>query len=123
MTEPKRRPPAKGRPKSKAALAAAAAAAAPPPRPFRPNALTPRHEVLSVAETEETLKALGTSTERLPKIMVTDPGLKTDPAYVSARAAREPFVGRLVRIRRPSATAGEAIAYRVLISATGSLGD
>jgi DNA-directed RNA polymerase subunit H (RpoH/RPB5) len=123
MTEPKRRPPAK-RLSARAKAAAAAAAAPPvPPRPFRPNSLVPPHEVLSVAETEETLKALGVVTDRLPKILTTDPGLKTDPKYVSARAAREPMGGRLVRIRRPSATAGEAVAYRVLISTTGASSD
>ncbi|HKV90472.1 MAG TPA: DNA-directed RNA polymerase subunit H [Thermoplasmata archaeon] len=113
MTAPKRRPAAK--PKAKGKVAAEPPA---PPRPFRPNALVPPHELLSVAETEATLKQLGTTIDRLPKIMVSDPGMKTDPKYVAARDAREALAGRLVRIRRPSQTAGEALAYRVLISGT-----
>jgi DNA-directed RNA polymerase subunit H (RpoH/RPB5) len=113
MTAPKRRPAAKPKGKGKAAAAPPA-----PPRPFRPNALVPAHELLSVSEGEETLKMLGTTIERLPKIMVADPGLKTDPKYTAARDAREPVTGRLVRIRRPSQTAGEAVAYRVLIQGT-----
>lgn len=113
MTAPKRRSPAKPKGKGKAA-----AVPPPAPRPFRPNALVPRHELLSVAESEETLKSLGTTIDRLPKIMVTDPGMKTDPKYVAARDAREALAGRLVRVRRPSQTAGEAIAFRVLIPST-----
>jgi DNA-directed RNA polymerase subunit H (RpoH/RPB5) len=116
MTAPKRTRAAK--PKGKGKGKAAADAPVVPPRPFLANALTPPHELLSVAETDETLKALGTSIDRLPKILVTDPGLKTDKLYVAAREAREPLVGRLVRVRRPSQTAGEAIAYRVLIQSS-----
>ena len=116
MTAPKRASTAKPKAKGKGK---AVAAPPPPPRPFRPNSLVPKHELLSVSETEEILKTIGATIERLPKIMVTDPGLKTDPKYVAARDAREALVGRLVRIRRPSQTAGEAVAFRVLISGTG----
>ena len=89
------------------------------PRPFTAHLLVPPHELLSEAETRETLERLGTASDRLPKILVGDPGLKVDPKYVAAREAKEPIAGRLVRIRRPSATAGESVAYRVLVSSFG----
>src|ERR1700693_288653 len=84
-----------------------------PPREFIAHHLVPPHELLSEAEGQKTLQSLGVSIERLPKILVSDPGLKTDKSYVAAREAHEPLTGRLVRVRRPSATAGEAIAYRL----------
>jgi DNA-directed RNA polymerase subunit H (RpoH/RPB5) len=93
-----------------------------PPKPVREfvaHHLVPPHELLSEAEATATLATLKVSPERLPRILVTDPGLKTDPKYVAAREAREPLNGRLVRIRRPSTTAGEAIAYRVIASELG----
>ncbi|MCI4336888.1 MAG: hypothetical protein L3K17_06810 [Thermoplasmata archaeon] len=89
-------------------------------RPFTAHHLVPPHELLSEEETQATLKTLGTVAERLPKILTSDPGLKTDPKFVAAKEAGEPLGGRLVRVRRPSQTAGEAIAYRVL---TASLGE
>ena len=88
-------------------------------RPFTAHHLVPPHELLTVEEGAAALRELGTSAERLPKILVTDPGLKTDPKFVAAREAGEPLQGRLVRIRRPSQTAGEAVAYRVLLTALG----
>ncbi|MGI0131691.1 MAG: DNA-directed RNA polymerase subunit RpoH/Rpb5 C-terminal domain-containing protein [Thermoplasmata archaeon] len=97
----------------------AAATPAPTPRPFIAHHLVPPHELLTEAEGGEVLKQLSTSLERLPKILVSDPGLKTDPKFVAAREAREPLNGRLVRIRRPSSTAGEAVAYRVLAQNLG----
>ena len=90
-----------------------------PPRPFVAHLLVPPHELLTEAEGQATLAALKVSAERLPRILVTDPGLKTDPKYVASREAREPLNGRLVRIRRPSSTAGEAIVYRVITSDLG----
>ena len=90
-----------------------------PPRPFIASHLVPRHELLSEADGASALKELSTSIERLPKILLNDPGLQTDPKFVAAKEAGEPLQGRLVRIRRPSQTAGEAVAYRVLVSALG----
>lgn len=90
-----------------------------PARPFTAHHLVPPHELLSEAETAQTLRELGATVERLPKILHTDPGLKTDPKYVAAKEAGEPLAGRLVRIRRPSQTAGEAIAYRLLVAGMG----
>ena len=81
--------------------------------------MVPPHEVLSEADTKATLETLHTLPERLPKIYVQDPGLKTDPAFVKAREAGENLVGRLVRVRRPSETAGVAFAYRLIVSSAG----
>ncbi len=103
-----------------ASKAKAMAEAAPaPPRPFIAHHLVPPHELLSETETAEVLKELETSLERLPKILMSDPGLKTDPKFLAAREAHEPIAGRLVRIRRPSATAGVAVAYRLLVEHPG----
>jgi DNA-directed RNA polymerase subunit H len=106
------------RPLSKKAKAAEAAAAL-PKRPFTAHHLVPPHELLSEEEGVRVLQEMATSPERIPKILVTDPGLKTDPKYVAAREAREPLAGRIVRVRRPSATAGESIAYRLLTDHVG----
>ena len=88
-------------------------------RPFVAHHLAPPHEILSEEESRKTLEELGTAPERLPKILVSDPGLKTDPKYEAMRGAGENLLGRLVRIRRPSATAGIAIAYRLVVSTAG----
>ena len=95
------------------------AVAAPAPRPFVAHHLAPRHEILSEEETRKVLEELGALPERLPKILVSDPGLKTDPKYEGLRERGEPLVGRLVRVHRPSATAGEAIAYRLIVPSAG----
>lgn len=108
--------PARKRPAKKTKAGAAPAA---PPRPFTAHHLVPPHELLSEAESAQRLAEIGVPLERLPKILVSDPGLKTDPKFTAAREAREPLSGRLVRIRRPSATAGEAIAYRVVVAELG----
>ena len=93
--------------------------AAPTKRPFVAHHLSPPHEVLSEEETKRVLAELRTPPERLPKILVQDPGLQTDPKFVAARDSGENLVGRIVRIRRPSATAGEAIAYRLIVPSIG----
>ncbi|HXW66899.1 MAG TPA: DNA-directed RNA polymerase subunit RpoH/Rpb5 C-terminal domain-containing protein [Thermoplasmata archaeon] len=98
---------------------AAAPAAAKPARPFIAHRLAPPHEILSEEETQRILQELETVPERLPKILLGDPGLLTDPKFTAARDAGERLVGRLVRIRRPSATAGEAVAYRLIVVAAG----
>ncbi|HTP55980.1 MAG TPA: DNA-directed RNA polymerase subunit RpoH/Rpb5 C-terminal domain-containing protein [Thermoplasmata archaeon] len=90
-----------------------------PKRPFVAHHLAPKHEVLGEEETKTVLAQLETPLERLPQILVSDPGLQTDPKYEGLRDSGENLVGRLVRIRRPSPTAGEAIAYRVIVAAGG----
>ena len=86
-----------------------------PPRPFVAHHLAPKHEILTEEETKQVLGQLATPSERLPKILVNDPGLQTDPKYVALKESGQRLVGRLVRIRRPSSTAGEAVAYRMVV--------
>jgi len=105
-------------PRSRSKRAAAAKPAA-PPRPFVAHHLAPPHEVLSEAESKKVLEELATTPERLPRILVTDPGLRTDPKFTALKESGENLTGRLVRIRRPSATAGEAIAYRLIVASVG----
>ena len=102
---------------SAAARARSSRAKAPatPPRPFVAHHLAPPHEVLSEAESAAVMAKLATAPERLPKIYVSDPGLQTDPRYAALKDSGERLVGRLVRIRRPSATAGESVAYRLIV--------
>ena len=97
----------------------AAAAKPAPSRPFVAHHLAPPHEILSEEESRKLLDSFGTPAEKLPKILVADPGLRTDPKYEAMRESGENLVGRLVRIRRPSATAGEALAYRLIVPSVG----
>ncbi len=90
-----------------------------PPRPFVAHHLAPPHEVLSESESKKVLEELATSSERLPRILASDPGLRTDPKFAAMKESGENLAGRLVRIRRPSATAGEAIAYRLIVQSVG----
>jgi len=99
--------------------AAAAAAAAAPKRPFVAHHLAPPHEVLGEEESRSILATLGSPVEQLPRILLSDPGLQTDPKYVALKESGENLVGRLVRVRRPSPTAGEAVAYRVIVTSGG----
>ncbi|HYA54386.1 MAG TPA: DNA-directed RNA polymerase subunit RpoH/Rpb5 C-terminal domain-containing protein [Thermoplasmata archaeon] len=101
------------------ARSSAAKAAAAPARPFVAHHLAPPHEILTEEESRHVLEKLGAAPERLPKILVSDPGLKTDPKFESLRERGEPLVGRLVRIHRPSATAGDAVAYRLIVPSLG----
>jgi DNA-directed RNA polymerase subunit H (RpoH/RPB5) len=98
---------------------AKAAATPAPTRPFVAHHLAPPHEVLGEEETKKVLAELQTPPERLPRILATDPGLRTDPRYEALKGSGENLVGRLVRVRRPSSTAGEAIAYRLIVQAIG----
>ena len=102
-------PSARARPRS------SRAAAPPAPRPFVPHHLAPPHEILSEADSTKVLGEIATPVERLPKIFVSDPGLQSDPKYAALKESGERLVGRLVKIRRPSATAGQSIAYRVIV--------
>jgi len=97
----------------------AATKAPTPPRPFVAHHLAPPHEILSEEESRKVLEHLGASPERLPKILVSDPGLKTDPKFEGLRERGEALVGRLVRVHRPSATAGDAVAYRLIVPNVG----
>jgi DNA-directed RNA polymerase subunit H len=92
---------------------------APSRREFQTHHLIPPHELLSEDEARKVLEELSTPVERLPKILATDPGLLTNSEVRAAKEAAEPLAGRMVRIRRPSVTAGEAITYRVVIANLG----
>jgi len=110
-------PSASPRPRRRAAKAKAVEVK----RPFVAHHLAPPHEILTEEESRRVLETIGSPSERLPKILASDPGLMTDPHFAALKDAHENLTGRLVRVRRPSATAGEAIAYRVVIASP--LGD
>jgi DNA-directed RNA polymerase subunit H len=78
--------------------------------------LVPPHELLSKEEGEAVLARFSTPIERLPKIAQDDPGLLTDPKVREAREAKENLIGRIVRIKRHSPTAGETEVYRAIIA-------
>lgn len=67
--------------------------------------LVPRHEVLSAAEAKQVLERYHIFPEQLPKITVSDPVCKA----IGAKP------GQVVRVKRKSPTAGEAIAYRLVV--------
>jgi DNA-directed RNA polymerase subunit H len=67
--------------------------------------LVPIHELLSDEEVRDLYKNYNILAEQLPKILASDP---------AARAVGGQN-GNVVRIRRKSKTAGEAIAYRYVI--------
>ncbi|HKS59829.1 MAG TPA: DNA-directed RNA polymerase subunit RpoH/Rpb5 C-terminal domain-containing protein [Thermoplasmata archaeon] len=89
------------------------------PKEYPIHHLVPPHELLTEEESREALQRLRTSVERLPKILVSDPALRTDPKFRQALESKASLSGRLIRIRRPSPTAGEAVAYRLLVSSPG----
>jgi len=92
---------------------------APSRREFQTHHLIPLHELLSEDDARKVLQELATPVERLPKILASDPGLLTNAEVRAAKEVAEPLAGRMVRIRRPSTTAGEAITYRVVIANLG----
>jgi DNA-directed RNA polymerase subunit H len=69
------------------------------------HGLVPIHEALTLEEQDAFVERMDIVPEQLPKIMV------TDPAALAAGAK----AGQIVRIRRKSKTAGEAVAYRLVI--------
>ncbi|MEM3123937.1 MAG: DNA-directed RNA polymerase subunit H [Nitrososphaerota archaeon] len=68
------------------------------------HSLVPKHELLSNEEAEELLKRLDVTRQQLPYILSTDPMVKKLGAKV----------GDIIRIKRVSETAGEAVYYRVV---------
>ncbi len=105
--------------RARAPRKSAKSAKAPPRREFQTHHLIPPHELLTEDEARQVLADLATPVERLPKILAADPGLLTSSEVRAARESGEPLAGRMVRIRRPSPTAGEAITYRVVITNLG----
>jgi DNA-directed RNA polymerase subunit H len=67
--------------------------------------LVPKHEILSEEEKKELLKKYGISLKQLPRILLSDPVIKSLGAKV----------GDVIRITRKSETAGESIYYRVVV--------
>lgn len=71
------------------------------------NTLVPKHVILTDEEANEVLRNLNVKPYQLPKILITDPALKALNQNVK--------VGDIVKIIRKSPTAGDAVAYRVVI--------
>ena len=67
--------------------------------------LVPKHEIVAKEKSLEILEELGTSAERLPRILLTDPMIQE----IEAKK------GDLIRIVRESPTAGTAIYYRIVV--------
>lgn len=73
--------------------------------------LVPEHYLLNEEEIEEVLEKLGITKDQLPKIKRTDMAIKVlESAY---DRSIEP--GEVVKIIRKSSTAGEFIAYRLVV--------
>jgi DNA-directed RNA polymerase subunit H (RpoH/RPB5) len=67
--------------------------------------LVPKHELLNEQQREEVLKKFGITLRQLPRIIETDPMVKT--------LGGKP--GDVVKITRASDTAGESVYYRIVI--------
>ncbi len=67
--------------------------------------LVPRHEVLSEDDAKDILTRYNATPDQLPKIFASDP---------AARAIRAK-PGDIVKVIRKSPTAGESLAYRVVV--------
>ncbi len=66
--------------------------------------LVPHHEIVSKEESEAVLKELGTSLDKMPKI------LKEDPIVENLNAEKND----MIKIYRDSKTAGRIIYYRAV---------
>jgi DNA-directed RNA polymerase subunit H len=71
------------------------------------HSLVPKHEKVSEKEKVEILTRYNITLAQLPRISVKDPALRN----------LEIKIGDVVKITRPSATAGEAIYYRCVVDA------
>jgi DNA-directed RNA polymerase subunit H (RpoH/RPB5) len=67
--------------------------------------LVPKHIILTEKEKEELLKKYGIALKHLPRILLSDPVIKTLNAKV----------GDVVKIIRKSETAGETEYYRIVV--------
>jgi DNA-directed RNA polymerase subunit H len=67
--------------------------------------LVPKHEILSEEEKAKLLKKYGITIKELPRILASDPAIKS----------LNPKVGDVVKITRKSKTAGESVYYRVVV--------
>ena len=71
--------------------------------------MVPKHEILSEKEVEKILKKYRVKARQMPRINTTDPVVKA----IGAEA------GNVLKITRPSQTAGEAITYRYVVTEQG----
>lgn len=71
----------------------------------RSHILVPKHEKMAKKEIEELLARLQVTIKEIPRISLTDPGIRH----------LEPKVGEVIKITRKSHTAGTAIYYRVVV--------
>ncbi len=67
--------------------------------------LVPKHEILSDKDAKEVLDQYNITVAELPKIFKTDPAIRH----------LEPKPGAVVRITRPSMSAGETVFYRTVV--------
>jgi len=67
--------------------------------------LVPKHIILSENEKEELLKRYGITIRQLPRILLSDPVIKTMNVKI----------GDVIKIIRKSETAGESEYYRVVV--------
>ena len=67
--------------------------------------MVPRHYICDEGETQQVLENWKVQKEQLPRILVTDPAVK---------ALKAP-VGSLIKVERPSPTAGLHYAYRLVV--------
>ena len=76
-----------------------------PPKVVLEHELVPKHEILSKKESKKILENYGIKSTQLPKVRVDDPVIK------AIKAKKRD----IIRITRISATAGEAVYYRIVI--------
>ena len=74
------------------------------------HGLVPEHRLLSKDEEKEILEQLDVDRENLPKILKSDPAIKQ-----LEKVHGDIKVGRMIRIKRKSRTAGVATAYRLVV--------
>jgi len=73
--------------------------------------LVPEHYLLDEGETEEVLEKLGVTKDQLPKIKRSDMAIKVlESAY-----GRQIEAGEVIKVIRKSRTAGEFVAYRLVV--------
>ena len=70
------------------------------------HVLVPKHSILSEKEKEKLFEKYNITIKELPKILLTDPGIK----------ALKPKIGDVVKIERDSLTAGKSVFYRGVIN-------
>lgn len=67
--------------------------------------LVPKHEILNEKEVAELFDKYKINAKKLPRILQSDPMAK----------ALNADIGNVIRIERPSSTAGSAVYYRLVV--------